>query len=323
MGLMLAVTLIPAIAGDETVVLRARSNAGRILGFMASTPAGLFACNDIGRLSVIMRLPARSRPPHYMKDTLLSAHDICLIRKGNTILQGVSLDIVRGEITTLIGPNGAGKTSLVRCLLGLEEINHGSMERSPQLAIGYVPQSVSIPDELPMRVRDFLQLSCAISLQRMRDALQELEVEGLIDSPVQSVSGGEMQRILLARALLKQPDVLVLDEPAQGLDVIGQQSLYRNIREIRDRYDCAILMVSHDLHLVMAATDKVICLNSHVCCSGHPDDISDHPEYIKLFGSAVEGLAVYTHHHDHEHDVHGNIIGDNHAAGDHSGCSHD
>ena len=127
-----------------------------------------------------------------------------------------------------------------------------------------------------------------------------------------------MQRVLLARALLKKPQLLVLDEPASGMDIIGQQALYKTIRDIRDKHDCGILMVSHDLHLVMAATDRVICLNTHICCTGHPDDVSEHPEYLKLFGDAIDGLALYSHHHDHEHDIHGNIVVSEHC---HS-CEH-
>jgi zinc transport system ATP-binding protein len=137
-------------------------------------------------------------------------------------------------------------------------------------------------------------------------------------SPMQRISGGEMQRVLLARALLKEPQLLVLDEPASGMDIIGQQALYETIRRIRDKHDCGILMVSHDLHLVMAATDRVICLNSHICCTGHPDDVSEHPEYLKLFGDAIEGLALYSHHHDHEHDLRGNIVDSEHC----HGCEH-
>jgi zinc transport system ATP-binding protein len=130
----------------------------------------------------------------------------------------------------------------------------------------------------------------------------------LLDSAVQTLSGGEFQRVLLARALLHRPDVLVLDEPAQGVDIIGQQALYTTIRHIRERHACGVLMVSHDLHLVMAATDQVVCLNTHICCTGHPDDVSAHPEYLKIFGQAMEGLAPYSHHHDHSHDAHGNVV---------------
>jgi zinc transport system ATP-binding protein len=258
-----------------------------------------------------------------MTDTLLSAAGVCLKKKGKTILQDVTLTIHAAEITTLIGPNGAGKTSLVRLLLGLDQPDSGVITAKPDMRIGYVPQSVVIPHELPLRVCDFLQLSGRIDREQIVQTLQELEIDRLCDTAMQSISGGELQRVLLARALLKKPQILVLDEPAQGLDVIGQQALYRMIAAIRDKHQCAVLMVSHDLHLVMAATDKVICLNSHVCCTGHPDDVSAHPEYIKLFGPALDGLAVYAHHHDHEHDMHGNIIGTGHEQGDHSGCSHD
>ena len=147
--------------------------------------------------------------------------------------------------------------------------------------------------------------------------MKEVHIEHLVDKTIQSVSGGELQRVLLARALLKEPNFLILDEPAKGVDIVGQQLLYSIIKDIRDKHQCGVLMVSHDLHLVMAATDKVICLNSHVCCTGHPDDVSEHPEYIKLFGNALDGLAVYSHHHDHEHDIRGNVI-------HHDGtCNHD
>ncbi len=243
-----------------------------------------------------------------MSDAILSADQLVFSRKGHRILDKVSVQIRASEITTLIGPNGAGKTSLVRILLGLDEPDAGSIHRLDDLRIAYVPQKVSVPQELPMRVRDLLLLSREVEYAQISEVLKELAVAHLEMKAVQQLSGGELQRVLLARALLKQPQLLVLDEPAQGLDVMGQQALYRTIAGIREQHGCAVLMVSHDLHLVMAQTDNVICLNSHVCCTGHPDDVSEHPEYIKLFGSAIDGLAVYSHHHDHEHDMHGNII---------------
>jgi len=258
-----------------------------------------------------------------MTDTLLSAHDVCFTSKGRHILLDVNLDITRAQITTLIGPNGAGKTSLVRLLLGLDKPTSGTISRDSGMSTGYVPQSVVIPHELPLRVRDFLLMSGESDTDRIADVLYEVDIERLVDASMQSISGGELQRVLMARALLKRPQLLVLDEPAQGLDIIGQKALYHTVTDIRDRYRCAVLMVSHDLHLVMASTDNVICLNSHICCTGHPDDVSAHPEYLKLFGPAMEGLAVYAHHHDHEHDMHGNIIGGGHAEGDHSECTHD
>jgi zinc transport system ATP-binding protein len=254
---------------------------------------------------------------------ILSADKLCYVKKGNHILQDVSLELHASEIATLIGPNGAGKTSLVKLLLGLEQPTAGSIYRQPGCRIGYVPQRVVVANELPLRVRDFLALSGKSSAAAMHDILLEMDVAELADNAIQNISGGEFQRVMLARALLNKPQLLVLDEPAQGLDVIGQQALYANIAAIRDRHHCAVLMVSHDLHLVMAATDKVICLNTHVCCTGHPDDVSTDPEYLKLFGSALDGLALYSHHHDHEHDVHGNIVRPDGQAIEHDGCQHD
>jgi zinc transport system ATP-binding protein len=176
---------------------------------------------------------------------------------------------------------------------------------------------------LPLRVRDFLRTAGRFNEQQLTRALEEVQIPHLLTSAVQTLSGGEFQRMLLARALLKQPDVLVLDEPAQGVDIIGQQALYQTIKHIRDRHGCGVLMVSHDLHLVMAATDQVVCLNTHICCTGHPDDVSAHPEYLKIFGQAMEGLAPYSHHHDHSHDVHGNVIplaAENQQEGHKAGC---
>lgn len=249
--------------------------------------------------------------------TVLAAENISVHYGGHHVLNDVSIAISRSEIVTLIGPNGAGKTSLIRVLLGLLKPNSGKVSRDNNLSIAYVPQKVHLQDVLPLRVKDFLLLAERYSDEKVMAALSEVQISHLIDKPMQDISGGELQRVLLARALLKEPDFLILDEPAKGVDVVGQQLLYSIIRSIRDNHHCGVLMVSHDLHLVMAATDKVICLNSHVCCTGHPDDVSEHPEYLKLFGSALEGLAVYSHHHDHEHDIHGNVV--THE----DGCDHD
>ncbi len=253
-------------------------------------------------------------------DYLLSAENISFSKNQKLILHDVSLQVKAQEIITLIGPNGAGKTSLIRILLGLRQANSGHIHKAPDLRIGYVPQSITIPQVMPLRVVDFLALSQpGIFLgqekiqQKIQLVLGELDIAGLYGTAMQKLSGGEMQRVLLARALLKNPQLLILDEPAAGMDVIGQQTLYNTIRNIRDTHRCGILMVSHDLHLVMAATDRVVCLNTHVCCTGHPDDVSEHPEYLKLFGSALSGLALYSHHHDHEHDMHGNIISSQHC----------
>jgi zinc transport system ATP-binding protein len=242
------------------------------------------------------------------KSILLSAKDLTFISKGRTILDGVNLELHEAEIMTLIGPNGAGKTTLIRILLGLSAESSGEIVRRPDLKIGYVPQRVNISTVLPLRVIDFLKLGGVYNSNEILGVMTEVDATHILQSAIQEISGGEFQRVLLARALLKKPELLVLDEPAQGVDIIGQQLLYQIIGSIRKSRSCGVLMVSHDLHLVMAATDQVLCLNTHVCCTGHPDHISEHPEYLKLFGSALEGLAVYSHEHDHEHDIHGDVV---------------
>ncbi len=244
---------------------------------------------------------------------ILSALDVGFSVRDKIILSDVSLQVNKKEIITLIGPNGAGKTSLIRILLGLSKATSGSVTRKQGLRIGYVPQRINVPEVMPLRVYDFLNVTNAYSTEQCQQALEEVSCNYLLNSPMQNISGGEMQRVLLARALLKKPQLLVLDEPASGMDVIGQQALYETISAIREKHECGIVMVSHDLHLVMAATDRVICLNTHICCTGHPDDVSEHPEYLKLFGDAIDGLALYSHHHDHEHDIHGNIITSEHC----------
>ena len=242
------------------------------------------------------------------KSILLSAKDLTFISKGRTILDGVNLELHEAEIMTLIGPNGAGKTSLIRILLGLSAKSSGEIYCRADLKIGYVPQRVDISKVLPLRVIDFLRLGGVYNSNEISGVMTEVDATHILQSAIQEISGGEFQRVLLARALLKKPELLVLDEPAQGVDIIGQQLLYQIIGSIRKSRSCGVLMVSHDLHLVMAATDQVLCLNTHVCCTGHPDHISEHPEYLKLFGSALEGLAVYSHEHDHEHDIHGDVV---------------
>ncbi len=242
------------------------------------------------------------------RQLLLSASGLGYAVRGHQILEAVSLELHQDEIVTLIGPNGAGKTSLVRILLGLKKASCGEIYTRPGLKIGYVPQKLHIDPVLPLRVRDFLLTAGRFDQAQLGRALEEVGMQHLLTTAVQALSGGEFQRVLLARALLHQPDVLVLDEPAQGVDIIGQQALYQTIKRIRERHACGILMVSHDLHLVMASADQVICLNKHICCTGHPDDVSAHPEYLKIFGQAMEGLAPYSHHHDHSHDAHGNVV---------------
>ena len=222
------------------------------------------------------------------------------------VLNGVDMEVRAGEIVTMVGPNGAGKTTLVRALLGLIRPASGRIHRQPGLRIGYSPQHLHLDATLPLSVARFLTLGGRAPRPRLRELLAEVGVEGVLDSQVADISGGELHRVLLARALLRKPDLLVLDEPLAGVDVAGQSELYRLIADIRDRYACGVLMVSHDLHVVMAATDKVVCINHHVCCTGRPESVTRHPEFVALFGPHVaEGLAVYSHHHDHQHDVAG------------------
>jgi zinc transport system ATP-binding protein len=244
-----------------------------------------------------------------MTEPLLSLDSIRLQRDSRTILDGVSLRIRAGEIHTVIGPNGAGKTSLVRVALGLLPADAGLRRVRPGLRIGYMPQRLDINPALPLTVQRFLQLArSGLDSEDLAKALAEVGAHSLAKTAVSKLSGGELQRVLLARALLRQPELLVLDEPAQGVDITGQEELYTLITRVRDQRGLGVLMVSHDLHLVMAATDHVLCLNQHVCCEGHPESVSAHPEYQRLFGiQGSKGLAVYSHHHDHHHDTHGSV----------------
>lgn len=239
------------------------------------------------------------------------------------VLEDVSFGVEPGQIVTLIGPNGAGKTTLVRIALGLLQADSGLVTRRDDLRLGYMPQSLNIEPTLPLTVERFLRLAQRGTPARGTDdvssTLDLLAIGGLRTTQINALSGGELQRVLLARALLRDPHLLVLDEPAQGVDVAGQAELYALIDTIASTRGCGVLMISHDLHLVMSSTDEVICLNHHVCCHGKPETVSTDPAYLSLFGAAANAsLAVYTHHHTHEHDIHGDVVKDT----DGSGCSH-
>lgn len=242
------------------------------------------------------------------EETLLQAQSIWVeipvkgAKSKKILLQDVSLQLDRGKVVTIIGPNGAGKSTLLRSLVGLMPLSRGAIEKSRELSIGYMPQKINLDPRLPLTVFQFLRLWCS-SNDGLEDHLEQVNALHLKDFSIHSLSGGEMQRVLLARALLKDPSLLVLDEPAQGVDVLGQTELYTLIHQIRKERNCGVLLVSHDLHIVMARSDEVICLNRHVCCAGHPRSVSQNPQYHQLFGMPVtEVLAPYTHNHDHRHD---------------------
>jgi zinc transport system ATP-binding protein len=239
---------------------------------------------------------------------LIDVQSVSVDLGGRHILHEVSLQIREHEIISLIGPNGAGKTTLVKTVLGLLQPSRGGIVRRPRLRTAYLPQRLKIDPALPMTVERFLQLGNEGESSAVPVVLEEAGVSRLRKTPLQAVSGGEFQRVMLARCLLRKPELLVLDEPGQGMDVSGQEELYGLVKSIRDRYGCGILLVSHDLHFVMAATDNVVCLHHHVCCTGHPEAITGHPEFLRLFGRPAMNLALYTHEHDHAHDLHGDIV---------------
>jgi len=244
---------------------------------------------------------------HNTREKLVKLRDIEVKIGEKRILTDINLDIEQQQILTLIGPNGAGKSTLVKLLAGLIAPNKGQIQRQEGLQIGYMPQRLRLDKSLPMKVMRFLSLAEKDKTQR-KAVMAELGIDHLSAQQIHLLSGGELQRVLLARAILLKPQLLLLDEPLQGVDVNGQIELYRMIASLRDSLNCAVVMVSHDLHLVMAQTDSVICLNHHICCHGRPESVSQHPEYLRLFGTRAAEVAVYTHHHDHQHDLHGEVI---------------
>ncbi len=234
-------------------------------------------------------------------EPLITARHICHAYGTKNVLNDISLELHANEIITLIGPNGAGKSTLLKILLNLIQPTSGHVERKPGLRVGFMPQKIQVDASLPLTVLRFLQLGRPKKTNdttELHEIINDLKLERLLSQPIQQVSGGEMQRILLARSLLRSPELLVLDEPVQGVDLQGQTELYQYIEDIRQKYGCGILMVSHDLHIVMRNTNRVICLNQHVCCSGHPQTVSENPAFQALFGEGFEEVAVYEHHHD-------------------------
>ena len=239
---------------------------------------------------------------------LIALRHGCVTRGGRRILDNVDFSIGRGEIVTLIGPNGAGKSTLIKVALGLEKLDSGVIWRAPDLTVGYQPQRYSLDPALPLSVRRLVTLNCAATEARVAEVLAVLRLTRLKDADVHTLSGGELQRVMLARALLREARLLVLDEPSQNLDVGGAIEIYRIIADARKATGCSVLVVSHDLNVVMAATDKVYCLNTHLCCSGPPEDVGRHKAFLDLFGAAAANtLAIYPHHHDHEHAPDGTV----------------
>jgi zinc transport system ATP-binding protein len=248
--------------------------------------------------------PERGTPVD--RKALVSARGLWFSRQGRDLIAGVDLDVRLGEIVTLIGPNGAGKSTLVKLILGIERPDKGDLFRPSSTRIGYVPQRFEIGQTMPMTVGGFLSLGSKGSRDAIVAALAEAGVERTVDQQLASLSGGETQRVLIARALLRDPNLLVLDEPASGVDYAGEADLYALIARLKEARNFGVLLVSHDLHVVMAKSDRVICLNGHVCCSGRPEAVAKHSEYVRLFGpEAASALALYHHHHDHRHDLTG------------------
>lgn len=241
--------------------------------------------------------------------SLIEVRDLSVRYGGHRVLNHVDISIDRGEIVTIVGPNGSGKSTLLRALIGAVPVAGGRVSRATDLRIGYVPQKLAIDPTLPMTVARFMSLPRRQSATDVAAALEQAGVPDLSDRQMTDLSGGQFQRVLLARALLSKPDLLLLDEATQGLDQPGSAAFYRQIEDVRARLGCAILMVSHELHVVMSASDRVICLNGHVCCQGTPEIVASAPEYRALFGSGTQGaLALYRHDHNHSHD---------------DGCDHD
>ena len=241
------------------------------------------------------------------KKILVKLNNVGIQQNEKWLVKGVSLEVEKGKIVTLIGPNGSGKSTTAKIALGIYKNIEGNVEKFTK-NVGYVPQKISIDWTLPLRVKDFMVLTDDIKDELLDEALSLTGVIHLKEKNLGNLSGGEFQRVLLARAISKKPELLVLDEPVQGVDFTGEIALYELIKKISEKLNCGILLISHDLHTVMSATDHVVCLNGHVCCSGSPKDVARNNEYKALFGEqASQTLSVYEHKHDHEHSIDGKI----------------
>lgn len=257
-------------------------------------------------------------PLNDQAETLVSLSNVGVRRGGRWLVRGVEFSVSRGEIVTLIGPNGSGKSTSAKTAIGVLKADEGAVQRKKGLKVGYVPQKLAVDWTLPLSVRRLMTLTGSLPDAEISAALDAVGIAHLAGAEVQHLSGGEFQRALLARAIARKPDLLVLDEPVQGVDFNGEIALYDLIKTIRNRDGCGILLISHDLHVVMAETDTVICLNGHVCCRGTPQAVSQSPEYVRLFGSrAAQSLAVYSHNHDHTHLPDGRVLHEDGSVTDH------
>ena len=248
---------------------------------------------------------------------LIQLKNINVVFAQKTALQNINLNIYPNSIITIVGPNGGGKSTLLKTLLKLQTPTSGEVIYSKNVRIGYVPQKIHLDHSLPITVERFLSLKKGLKTQEIFTALEQLSISHLRKSNMQKLSGGEMQRVLLARAILNKPNLLVLDEPTQGVDITGQAELYQLIHQTQQKLNCAVLMVSHDLHIVMADSKEVLCINQHICCAGTPDVLSNDPTFMRLWGNQLaqaQNVGFYTHHHNHHHTLHGDVCGCNSSA---------
>ena len=241
------------------------------------------------------------------KKLLVKLENAGVQRMSKWLVKGISFEISQGQIVTLIGPNGSGKTTTAKMILNIMNADEGQITRNTD-KMAYVPQKINIDWTMPLRVIDFMKITNNLNNNQVIESLTTTGVDKLLYNQIHNLSGGEFQRVLIGRAIAKKPDLLVLDEPVQGVDYNGEIALYNLIKKISVNLNCGILLISHDMHFVMSTTDHVVCLNGHICCSGTPSSVVKNPEYIKLFGEHnSETLSYYQHHHDHSHDNDGSV----------------
>ena len=242
------------------------------------------------------------------KKKLIALENAGVMKNKKWLVRGITMSVSLGEIVTLIGPNGSGKTTTAKIALGLSNVSEGIAKRKNDLRVGYVPQKLQIDWTVPINVTRFMSLTNKISKKEIDFGLSLTDTHHLAREEMRGLSGGELQRVMVARAIALSPQLLVLDEPVQGVDFKGEETIYNLIEETRKKINCGILLISHDLHMVMSTTDRVICLNGHICCSGTPNFVANTPEFRELFGERMAtSLAIYQHNHDHEHLVDGSI----------------